>query len=526
MVSLVRFWGAIAALFLAGAAVVIYALSARITRPIKQLMGHAERVAAGALDERIPVTSRDEVGQLAKAFNEMGEALKETLDEKERIVIEVQKLNRNLEDRRVELEDQTTALEQSLQEARSMAEIIRALNSSLDLGEVLNAVAREAVTVTGSDACGIIELDSVRGTTRFLGSQNVRESFAKAIRGVSANLRAQIADHIASRGRRFQIPDICEFGSAELEALAAAEGFGSLLAVPIRRGKVVLAIALFRKHVGIFDDRMVETVETLADQSRVAVEKAHLFEEVEEKGRQLEVANQHKSEFLANMSHELRTPLNAIIGFSEVLLEKIFGPLNEKQEEYLNDVFNSGHHLHSLINDILDLSKIEAGRMELDISEFDFPTTVKNATMLVKQRANRRGVELSTDVDPRFGAVVADERMVKQILVNLLSNAIKFTPEGGKVAVVAELTGGVTQISVTDTGTGISEEDQARIFEEFRQVGPDVHVREGTGLGLTLVRKFVELHGGKIWVESEIGRGSKFWFTIPDQAGRQAQGLD
>jgi signal transduction histidine kinase len=271
---------------------------------------------------------------------------------------------------------------------------------------------------------------------------------------------------------------------------------------------------------------MVETVETLADQSRVAVEKAHLFEEVEEKGRQLEVANQHKSEFLANMSHELRTPLNAIIGFSEVLLEKIFGPLNEKQEEYLNDVFNSGHHLHSLINDILDLSKIEAGRMELDISEFDFPTTVKNATMLVKQRANRRGVELSTDVDPRFGAVVADERMVKQILVNLLSNAIKFTPEGGKVAVVAELTGGVTQISVTDTGTGISEEDQARIFEEFRQVGPDVHVREGTGLGLTLVRKFVELHGGKIWVESEIGRGSKFWFTIPDQAGRQAQGLD
>jgi signal transduction histidine kinase len=278
--------------------------------------------------------------------------------------------------------------------------------------------------------------------------------------------------------------------------------------------------------VGAFDDRTVETIETLADQSRVAVEKAHLFEEVEEKGRQLEVANQHKSEFLANMSHELRTPLNAIIGFSEVLLEKVFGPLNEKQEEYLNDVFNSGHHLHSLINDILDLSKIEAGRMELDISEFDFPTTVKNATMLVKQRAIRRGVELSTDVDPRFGSVVADERMVKQILVNLLSNAVKFTQEGGKVAVVAELTGGVAQISVTDTGTGISAEDQATIFEEFRQVGPDAHVREGTGLGLTLVRKFVELHGGKIWVESEIGRGSKFWFTIPDQAERKANGLD
>jgi len=223
------------------------------------------------------------------------------------------------------------------------------------------------------------------------------------------------------------------------------------------------------------------------------------------------------------MSHELRTPLNAIIGFSEVLVEKDFGELNEKQEEYLHDIFNSGHHLLSLINDILDLSKIEAGRMELDVHEFDVSTMVDNAAMLMRQRAARAGIGLSIDVDPRLGAMKADERMVKQILVNLLTNAIKFTPQGGKVALLAELMEGMIRISVTDSGDGISPEDQAVIFDEFRQVGKDAHVREGTGLGLTLARKFVELHGGTIWVESELGRGSKFSFTIRDQALRPAK---
>jgi signal transduction histidine kinase len=215
------------------------------------------------------------------------------------------------------------------------------------------------------------------------------------------------------------------------------------------------------------------------------------------------------------MSHELRTPLNAIIGFSEVLYERMFGEINDKQAEYLSDILESGRHLLSLINDILDLSKIEAGRMELEPSEFDLPTAIENTLILVRERAQRRGIALGRTVDERLGIIRADERKVKQVLLNLLSNALKFTPEGGRIDVVAELHDGVTEISVTDTGVGIAPEDQEAVFEEFRQVGTTARKVEGTGLGLTISRKFIELHGGRIWVKSQPGIGSTFAFTLP-----------
>ena len=216
------------------------------------------------------------------------------------------------------------------------------------------------------------------------------------------------------------------------------------------------------------------------------------------------------------MSHELRTPLNAVIGFSEVLLQRMFGELNAKQDEYLKDIYASGQHLLSLINDILDLSKIEAGRMELAPVPFHLPTALENAVTLVKERAARHGITLALDLDPRLGELVGDERKVKQVLLNLLSNAVKFTPEGGRISLKAGLTDGAVEIAVSDTGIGIAPEDQAAIFEEFRQVGTDdARKLEGTGLGLTLAKKFVELHDGRMWVESELGRGSTFTFTLP-----------
>jgi len=239
---------------------------------------------------------------------------------------------------------------------------------------------------------------------------------------------------------------------------------------------------------------------------------AELEQKVEERTEQLAVANRHKSEFLANMSHELRTPLNAIIGFSEALRERMFGELNAKQEEYLNDIHASGRHLLSLINDILDLSKIEAGRMELDVASFPAAPTLEATLALVRERAQRKDIVLSLEVDPRLGEVRADERKFKQILLNLLSNAIKFTPEGGRIAVDARVNGAGLEVAVSDNGIGIAPEDQAAVFEEFRQVGPRA---EGTGLGLALTRKFVELHGGAIGVASERGRGATFTFTIP-----------
>jgi signal transduction histidine kinase len=234
--------------------------------------------------------------------------------------------------------------------------------------------------------------------------------------------------------------------------------------------------------------------------------------------RELETASRHKSEFLASMSHELRTPLNAIIGFSEVLHERMFGELNAKQAEYIDDIMASGRHLLSLINDILDLSKVEAGRMELELTRFDLPLTLQNALTLVSERATRHEVALGLRVDAQVGPVVGDERKIRQVLLNLLSNAVKFTPAGGRVEMTAMPGDGRVEVAVSDTGVGIAPEDQTAIFEEFRQVGSDhARKREGTGLGLALAKKFVELHGGTIWVKSQVGQGSTFTFTLPER---------
>jgi signal transduction histidine kinase len=283
----------------------------------------------------------------------------------------------------------------------------------------------------------------------------------------------------------------------------------------LREDHLIGGLTVNKKTPGEFSPEVIDLLKTFAGQSALAIQNARLFREIADKSRQLEVASQHKSEFLANMSHELRTPLNAIIGFSEVLMQHMFGELNEKQDEYLRDIYDSGRHLLSLINDILDLSKIEAGRMELELTDFDLPTAIDSALTLVRERATRRGIALHKTLAGPVGQVQADERKVRQVVLNLLSNAIKFTPEGGRIEVEAVPRDGAVEVSVRDTGVGIAPEDQEAVFEEFRQVGTSAAKQEGTGLGLALSRKFVELHGGKIWVQSEVGRGSTFTFTLP-----------
>ena len=238
--------------------------------------------------------------------------------------------------------------------------------------------------------------------------------------------------------------------------------------------------------------------------------------QVEQKSREVEAANRHKSEFLANMSHELRTPLNAIIGFSEVLRQQMFGAVNPKQGEYLEDIQTSGQHLLSLINDILDLSKVEAGKMDLQLSRFSLAAALHAVVLMVRERAAGRGIDLTTEIDPAIDQIEADERKVKQIVLNLLTNAVKFTPSGGSIVLGARPDGAGVLVAVRDTGVGIAPADQARVFEEFTQAGgAATSGQEGTGLGLTLSRRFVELHGGRIWVESEPGKGSTFSFTLP-----------
>ena len=237
---------------------------------------------------------------------------------------------------------------------------------------------------------------------------------------------------------------------------------------------------------------------------------------VAERTEALEVASQHKSDFLANMSHELRTPLNAIVGFSQVLKQKLFGPVNEKQDEYLDDILSSADHLLALINDILDLSKVEAGQVELERALFSLREALERGVVMVRERALKNGVSLELELDPAVDLVQGDERRIRQVVFNLLSNAVKFTPRGGRVAVSAAQENGEVLVCVKDTGPGISADDQERIFEEFQQARDRNGERpEGTGLGLALSRSLVELHGGRIWVESEVGKGSTFTFTIP-----------
>ena len=231
---------------------------------------------------------------------------------------------------------------------------------------------------------------------------------------------------------------------------------------------------------------------------------------------ELEEASRHKSEFLANMSHELRTPLNAIIGFSQVLRDEMVGPVNEKQAEYLDDIISSGNHLLSLINDVLDLSKVEAGQVELEVHPFSLREALERGVVMVRERATEDGVRVAFDADPEVDVVDGDERRIKQVIFNLLSNAVKFTPAGGRGG--RERDAGRTARSgspVADTGPGIAPEDRERIFEEFQQTESGVGQREGTGLGLALSKRFVELHGGRIWLESELGRGSTFTFALP-----------
>ena len=230
---------------------------------------------------------------------------------------------------------------------------------------------------------------------------------------------------------------------------------------------------------------------------------------------ELEAASRHKSEFLANMSHELRTPLNAIIGFSQVLRDEMVGPVNEKQAEYLDDISSSGSHLLSLINDVLDLSKVEAGQVELEVHPFSLREALERGVVMVRERATEDGVRVAFAADPEVDVVEGDERRIKQVIFNLLSNAVKFTPAGGEVDVSATRANGEVRVSVADTGPGVAPEDRDRIFEEFQQSETGVGLREGTGLGLALSKRFVELHGGRIWVESEVGHGSTFTFALP-----------
>ena len=417
-----------------------------------------------------------------------------------------------------ELQARTTELTQSVGELKALGEVGQAVSSTLDLETVLKTIVSRATQLAGMDAGSIYEYDHTREEFYLHTSERLSDELVGVLRATPIRKGEGALGRMAVIGEPVQVHDIGDDRAyqSRVRKQLIKSGCRALLAIPLLRENSLLGgLVVYRKTPGEFAPPVIDLLRTFATQSALAIQNARLFREIEDKSRQLEVASQHKSEFLANMSHELRTPLNAIIGFSEVLAERMFGDINDKQAEYLNDILDSGRHLLGLINDILDLSKIEAGRMELNLSDFNLPTAIENTLMLMRERAHRREIALERTIDGRLVTVHADERKVKQVLLNLLSNALKFTPEGGRIEVRAAIRDGSAEIAVTDTGVGIAPEDQATVFEEFRQVGAASKRVEGTGLGLAISRKFVELHGGRIWVDSEVGKGSTFAFTVP-----------
>ena len=421
-------------------------------------------------------------------------------------------------------------LRRDLSEARehlaATSEVLAVLGrSGSDLDTVLGAVVANARSLCRADTALIYLLDGAQ--YRLARAAGMPEEFSRHISQHPITLdEGSLIGRVGLTHRALQIEDVLEdpsYGRGDAQRTA---GYRTVMGAPmLLDDDVVGVLSMWRTEVNPFDDRSTTLLTAFAAHAAAAIRNAHLVRVLEQRTAELEVASRHKSEFLASMSHELRTPLNAVIGFSEVLLERMFGELNERQEEYLRDILDSGRHLLELLNDILDLSKVEAGAMELDRSEVDLARLIDDAVLMVRERAARGAVGLSAVGGVDVGVIHADPLRLKQVLLNLLTNAVKFTPPGGSVTVTAERSASAVVVSVSDTGTGIAREDHERIFESFQQGSRSPQRTEGTGLGLTLCRRIVELHGGEISMSSEVGRGSTFTVRLPSVLPAGADGV-
>jgi signal transduction histidine kinase/CheY-like chemotaxis protein len=422
------------------------------------------------------------------------------------------------------LESRTDELDRKVNQLEALGAVGQAESFSLNLTEVLNTIITQAVQLSGTDGGSIYEFDEDAREFRVETVCGTSPETFDALRRTRIGLDDTFLGKAATLGRPLEIPDLRDAPLDPYLRVLAEGGWHSLIAVPmLREGRIVGAMVVRRHAPGYVPQEICDLLGTFASQSALAMINAQLYRQLERQSAALEVASRHKSEFLASMSHELRTPLNAIIGFSEVLLERMFGELNERQDDYLRDIWSSGKHLLELLNDILDLSKIEAGQMVLNRSEFAVRESLEYCLSMVRERALKQRVLLSLDVDPEVSLLDADRLRFRQVLLNLLANAVKFTPEGGRVGVRASVHDQDLVVEVADTGPGVPAEDRQRIFDAFQQ-GATRHPEqtEGTGLGLTLSKRILELHGGRIWVESEAGKGSTFGFALPIRSGDPA----
>jgi signal transduction histidine kinase/DNA-binding response OmpR family regulator len=421
------------------------------------------------------------------------------------------------------LGSRTDELGRKVNQLEALGAVGEAVSSSLNLTEVLNTIVTQAVLLSGTYGGSVYEFDEDAKEFRIRTVCGTSLAVLDALRRTRIGLDDTFLGKAAKQGRPMELPDLRDAPLDPHLSVLAEGGWRSLVAVPmLREGRIIGALVVRRHTPGHVPQEIRDLLETFASQSALALINAQLYRQLEQQSAALEVASRHKSEFLASMSHELRTPLNAIIGFSEVLLERMFGELNERQDDYLRDIWSSGKHLLELLNDILDLSKIEAGQMVLNRSEFAARESLDYCLSLVRERALKQRILLSLEVDPGVGVLDADRLRFRQVVLNLLSNAVKFTPDGGRVDVRASIRDQDLVVEVADTGPGVAAEDRQRIFDSFQQGARLPGQAEGTGLGLTLSKRILELHGGRIWVESEAGKGSTFGFALPAGSGEPA----
>ncbi len=424
-----------------------------------------------------------------------------------------------------DLEARGTELATKVDQLEALGEVGDAVSSSLDLDEVLTTIVTHAVRLSGTDGGSILEFDPELSEFTMRAAYGTPPDVLEALRRIPVGLSDGLIGRAAVERRPLQIGELTDQADdLHLRVLRDA-GSRSVTAVPmLRQDRIVGALVVHRRTAGEVDPETCEFLQTFASQSALALANAQLFQRLAQQTAELEVVSRHKSEFLASMSHELRTPLNAIIGFSEVLLERMFGDLNDRQDEYLRDIHSSGRHLLALLNDILDLSKVEAGQMTLQPTTIALHPLLDGCVGLVSERAIRHGLAIRVRVDEDVQEVLADELRLRQVVLNLLTNAVKFTPDGGSITLAATRSPGSVEVTVTDTGVGIPAGEHERIFDSFQQGGRSPRPTEGTGLGLTLSRRIVHLHGGELWLTSEVGSGSTFGFTlpVPEPAGTPA----
>jgi signal transduction histidine kinase len=394
--------------------------------------------------------------------------------------------------------------------------------STFDLQTVLDALVKSAARLCEADYAFIFrreganyQLSANHGYTADYREWMQRQSIAIG--------RQTLVGRTAAEGHTVHIPDALNDEEYTWTESVKRAGHRTMLGVPLlREGTPIGVIALARKAVRPFTEKQIELVTTFADQAVIAIENVRLFDGIQEKGRQLAEASQHKSQFLANMSHELRTPLNAVLGYTELILDSVYGEMPEKARSVLDRVQRNGRHLLGLINDVLDLSKIEAGQLTLSLSDYSLKSVIQTAFSAVEPLAKEKQIVLRVDVAPELPQGHGDERRLTQVLLNLVGNGIKFT-DIGEVSIQGASANGSFTVSVRDSGPGISAADQAKLFQEFQQADNSITRKKGgTGLGLAISKRIIEMHGGKIWVDSVVGQGSIFSFAIPVKVEQQA----